>query len=355
MKRGIVLIALVLLGIGAPVFAQRRGRGVEIKMSSPVPANTEWGKKLVQLSKEWGAITGGEVQLKLFPNAVLGDEVTVIQQMDSGILDGAVLTSIGLNRITKKAQNIMTGRPATPSAAVITMSCPFLIRTEDELDLVLSTLKADLEARINEKGYFTLAWTRVGWAKIFSRDPVRTPADLRKQFVGTAPGEEELKTAFEAMGFKMRVVDQPQLLQALTTQMISAVYQSPIGAGGQQLVGVASCMLDLNIAPFMGGIVMTEKAWNEKIPDKYKAPLLEATRKVEQELHVAVKALEADVLNQIRTQMRGRFQVIVPTEAEKELWYSDIGRAVDRLKETTFDPAIYDKIVALLQKQRGGR
>lgn len=357
------MTVLFLSGAASLFGYNKRANGVmEISLSSPIPANTDWGKALARIAEDWRKVTNGEVILKVFPNAVLGDEGTAIQQIDSGALDAAVLSTFGLNMITKKTQNILTRQSSPPSTAIMTLSCPFLIRDEEELDLVLSGLKPDLEAKINEKGYFTLAWARVGWAKVFARTPVRTPSDLQKVFLGTAAGEDELKEIFEKMGFKLRVVEQKSLLQALTTKTIEAVYQSPIAAGGTQIVGVAPNMLNLNIAPFMGGIIFSQKTWDD-IPAKYKSELLRVTKQAEINLDRAIKELETSAIELIQAKMKGRFKVIDPSAQEIQQWYNLVNSALfddprtgrRGLVGTTFDAEIYRKVDALVKAHRGER
>jgi TRAP-type C4-dicarboxylate transport system substrate-binding protein len=356
MKKIVLTAVVTLLFFPALVFAQRRSNQLIIHMASPIPANTAWGEKLNEISVEWARITNNEVRLVIHPNGSLGTESAVIQQLDNGALDAAVLSSFGLNMITKKTQNIITRAPVPSSTSIITLSYPFLIRTEEELDLVMSGLKADLEATINSKGYFTLAWARVGWAKIFSRSPVFTPSDLRakNQFIGTGEGEDEIKTAFERMGLNMRVVNQKDILQALTTRTITAVYQSPIAAGGAQIVGVAPNMMDLNVAPFMGGIIFNQNSW-DKIPQQYKQELLRATKRIEAELDRAVKNLETEALAQISSRMRGRFVINRLTPAQEQEWYSLVDATLPPLIGTTFDRDIYNKIDAIVKAYRNRR
>lgn len=356
MKRLSLAAVLVLIFFPALVFAQRRSNQLVIHLASPIPANTAWGEKLNEIAVEWARITNNEIRLVIHPNGSLGSEGAVIQQLDNGALDAAVLSSFGLNMITKKSQNIITKAPSPPSTAIMTLSYPFLIRTEEELDLVMSGLKPDLEALINSKGYFTLAWARVGWAKIFSKTPVFVPADLqaKNQFVGTGEGEDEITTAFERMGLNMRIVAQKDLLQALTTRTITAVYQSPIAAGGAQIVGVAPNMMDLNIAPFMGGIIFNQKAW-DAIPERYKPELLRATKRIEGELDRAVRDLETEALNQISAKMRGRFVINQLTPAQKQAWYTLVDNTLPALIGTTFDRNIYNKIEAIVKPRRNER
>jgi TRAP-type C4-dicarboxylate transport system substrate-binding protein len=153
----IAVFCLVFLGVACPepAFAQRRK--VTIKLASLVPENTPWGSALNRMAAEWAAATKGEVSLMVYHNGSAGSEVDTLRKLKMNQIQAAILTSFGLNTITPE---------------ILTMSAPFLIRNNTELDLVLNDLKPELERRINEKGFYTLAWSKAGWVKFFSKAPV---------------------------------------------------------------------------------------------------------------------------------------------------------------------------------------
>jgi TRAP-type C4-dicarboxylate transport system substrate-binding protein len=129
----IVLILTFILSIN-PLFAQRK---ITIKMASPIPEATPWGKFFNQIANDWKRITNGEVELIVYHNGVAGNEKDVVRSLRLNQIQGAVLSTLGLYEITPE---------------IMTLSCPFLIRDDNELDLILAALKGDLETRINSKG-----------------------------------------------------------------------------------------------------------------------------------------------------------------------------------------------------------
>ena len=157
----IVLVLVLILEAGM-LFAQRT---ITIKMASQVPENTPWGYFFNQIAIDWKRITNGEVNLIIYHNGTAGNEETVLRNLRLNQIQAAVLSTFGLTEITPE---------------VLTLSCPFFIRNNDELDLVLKEVKDELERKINSKGFFTLAWSRVGWVKIFSKTPIFVPADLKR-------------------------------------------------------------------------------------------------------------------------------------------------------------------------------
>jgi TRAP-type C4-dicarboxylate transport system substrate-binding protein len=330
MKRKIPALLAALLMLCSSLFAQRK---ITIKMASPVPENSPWGECLNRIAGEWRRITGGEVELLIYHNGVAGGEDAVVRNLRVNQIQAAVLSTFGMYELSHE---------------IMTLSCPFLIRNDDELDAVLTGLKPELEATINAKGFYTLAWARVGWVKVFSKAPVFTPADLKRQKLGTNGEQAELNQAFKSMGFQMIPVARNDILVALNGGMVDAVYESPIAVGSLQIFGLAKNMASINIAPFMGGIIFNQRAWRS-IPDKYKNDLIAATRKIEAELDRSVRALESDM---VKTMGSYGLKVNQLSSGQEQLWYDEIGKVMPSLIGTVFDRNIYNRITAILTDYR---
>ncbi|MCL1928815.1 MAG: TRAP transporter substrate-binding protein DctP [Treponema sp.] len=328
-----LVLALVLLLLINPLFAQRK---ITIKMASPIPENTPWGVILNQMTNDWKKITNGEVELKIYHNGVIGNEKEVVRNLRSNQIQAAVLSTLGLYEITPE---------------IMTLSCPFLIRNDNELDLVLAGLKVDLEEKIKSKGYFTIAWARVGWVKFFSKSPIYVPADLKRQKLGTMADQAELNQVFKNMGFQMIPVETNDILIALNSNLVGAVFQSPIAVGSTQAFGLAKNMASINVAPFIGAIIINERTWRS-IPDRYRQQLIESAGRYERQLDREVKKLEDDLIK-----MMGNYGLKVNqlTPEQEQLWYDEIGRVMPSLVGTLFDRTIYRRIEALLQNSRNRR
>jgi TRAP-type C4-dicarboxylate transport system substrate-binding protein len=228
---------------------------------------------------------------------------------------------------------------------------PFLIRNDEELAAVLQVLKPELEAKINEKDFFTLAWANSGWVKIFSKAPVFVPGDLKRQKVGTNKDSPELTQAFKSMGYQMVPLNMSDILIALNSGMVEAVYQSPVYVGGMQLFGVLKNMASINLAPFMGGIILNQRAWRS-VPDQYKPQLQTISRRIASEIDDSISRLEASAVKI----MTGYGLVVNQVNAEQEqFWYKDVEQVMPTLLGTVFDRDLYTKIGDILQKYRSRR
>ena len=333
MKAFRIVLALALLFSVSPIFAQRK---ITIKMASPVPENTPWGHYLNRVANEWKRITNGEVEFIIYHNRTAGREEAVVRNMRVNQLQAGVLSTFGLTEIAPE---------------IMTLSCPFFIRNHDELDLVLGEMKDELEAKVNGKEFFTLAWAKVGWVKIFSKSPVLVPADLKKQKLGTINEYEKLNQVFRSMGFQLVPVTVDELLISLNSPMVDAVYESPIAVGSTQIFGLANNMASINMAPFMGAIVLNRRTWNA-IPDKYKPQLLEAAKKEEAELDKLVRKFEEDMISLMENY---GLKVNQLTPAQEQLWYDEVGRVMPTLIGSVFDRNIYNRIDTILRDYRNKR
>ncbi|MDR1353095.1 MAG: TRAP transporter substrate-binding protein DctP [Treponema sp.] len=332
----LVLVAVFFLGFSGPPGVHAQRRKISIKLASMVPENTPWGAKLNQMSREWAQITGGEVELVVYHNSVAGGEDDVVRKLRLNQIQGAVLTSFGLNAI---------------SPEILTLSCPFLIRNEGELDAVLENLKPELERRIDEKGFFTLAWSKAGWAKVFAKTPVTFPADLKRMKIATNPNEPEMEQALKTIGYPVVPVNSSETIVALNSGRIDAVYQSPVLVASMQVFGITKYMTSINIAPVMGGIVLNRTAWRA-IPDRYKSRIIESAKNIEREMDGEIQRLEREAIS---TMIRYGLRIQQLTPEQDQVWYDDVERSYPAMLGTTLDRDIFGRIDTILKNYRSRR
>jgi TRAP-type C4-dicarboxylate transport system substrate-binding protein len=234
---------------------------------------------------------------------------------------------------------------------ILTLSVPFVIRNDAELEVVLNTLKPELETKINEKGFFPLVLSKSGWVRIFSKVPVFEPGDLKRLKVGTPPEFPELTQALKTMGYQMVPVNINEILIAFSSGMIEAIYQSPVFIGGMQIFGVAKNMASINLAPLMGGILLNQRTWHA-IPDQYKPQLIGISQGIAREMEASISRLEADVIKIMST-----YGLVVNqlSPEQEQLWYKDIEQVMPTLLGTVFDRDLYNKIDDILKKHRSRR
>ena len=330
----LILFLMVTTIVPFSVFAQRRK--TVLKIASLVPENTAWGQALNAMSREWSVATNGNVELIIYHGGIIGEEDDVVRKLRLNQIQGAVLTSLGINLI---------------SPEVMSLSTPFLIRNDEELTLALDTFKPELDVNISKAGFYMLVWAKAGWVKIFSRNPVLVPADLKRQKVGVPPTMPELIQAFKTMGYQVVPQGYNDMLVGLNSGAIDAVYLSPVYVGALQLFGIAKHMTTLNLAPILGGIVLNQRGWRA-VPDEYKPKLIEITRNIERNLSSSIQGLENDA---IKTMTNYGLITHSINASQEQLWYADMERALPSLLGSVFDRDLYNRTSALLKRYRAGQ
>jgi TRAP-type C4-dicarboxylate transport system substrate-binding protein len=320
LPRPLFVILLVLLGV--PTFS------LEIKLASVAPEQSPWGAALNQMALDWQRISGGEVRLRVYHNAIAGEESDVLRKMRIGQLQAAVLTSAGMKQVVPE---------------VFSVSVPFMIRSREILSAVMDEIRPDLESEFDRNRLHVLAWTRAGWIHFFSRDPVTYPEDLKPQRLAADPNDEELLQAFRIMGYRPIAMPQPELLQSLNSGLVDAFYTSPLVAASYQWFALAPNMLDLRVAPFLGAIVITDTAWR-RIPSGIRDQLLESAQAIADQIEAEVLELEEEAVTMM--QQYGLHVQEVSPETEQR-WIDDVSR-YDRAMLDVFDPVMTQRIRGIL-------
>jgi TRAP-type C4-dicarboxylate transport system substrate-binding protein len=248
-------------------------------------------------------------------------------------IQAAVFTSSGMNLITSD---------------VVTLSCPFLIRTDAELDAVLDKLRPELEASVNKAGFVTLAWSKVGWVRFFSRRPVYVPADMKSQKLAVSGDMPSLNDAFRTMGYQLVETSLNDVLMSLSSGSIDAVFQSPVNAAVTQVFGIAKNMNSLKIAPFMGAILMNQAAWRS-IPARYRDALLKIGRETETQNSQNVAQMEDAAT---AAMLQNGLVINEATARQEQEWIDDVNRAMPQLLGKMFNRELYNDIQSVLKQIR---
>ena len=340
----VIVTAALIAGTGnGNLFAQRGGRTtetLEVKLASPLPKESPWGRTLDKIAVEWNRVTNGQVRLSVRHGGIEGSEHKMLLSLTSDTIQAGIFTSFGLSSI---------------DPSIMTLSAPFLIRNEKELDAVMRELQQDLETRLNSGNYFMLAWSKSGFVNIFSKDPVFTPDDLRRQRIASNADASDMNTAFKTMGFQIVESDWTDLGTKLNAGTVMAAYQNPAAVAAYQLHTIMKNMLSTNIAPVLGGIVINQVTWRKigNLNPKYQQDLLSVTRRIAEEFDAS---LQKTVNDAVQNMTRGGLKVNQPTGAQEQLWYNDIERVVPSLlANNVYDRDLYQKVNTILTRFRGGR
>ena len=79
-------------------------RPIIIKLATVAPEGTEYYNLLFEMGQRWQQETAGQVQLRIYPNGVVGGERDTIRKMRVGQIQASAMSSIGLAELTDQIQ-----------------------------------------------------------------------------------------------------------------------------------------------------------------------------------------------------------------------------------------------------------
>ncbi len=326
LSRGIAAIVFIAV-LSSPLYA------LTIKVGSIAPDGSPWDKALKKIAAEWKAISGGTIDMKIYPGGIVGNEPDMIRKMRIGQLQAAIFTGVGMSYI---------------SPEIFSMSLAFLVRDDRELDYIMGKMTPYYEKLTLKKGFVTVTWAKAGWVNFFSTRPVVYPRDLKTLKLSVAENDAEMLQAWRSMGYNAIPLSTNDLMTALQNGMIEAYYAPPLVSASFQWFGIAKHMCGIRIAPMIGGFVVSKKTWDQ-IPASMRPKLVASAKKVVDQLYIDTKTLETSAIATMKK--NGLVIHEVPADAAR-LWEKEGYKGYEAYVGKTFSRDLLTKIQGYLKEYR---
>lgn len=341
MKKKLLFVFFVLITVSC-IFAQQK---IILKIASSAPSRTPWDIELKKLAQEWNKITKGLVSVRFMDMTVLGGEKAGVVKMKPSRpgqrpqIDGAILSPVGLNELA-------------PNAKIFTLSLPFLIQSQEELDLVLSKYGYAFENEIQKNGCKLITWSNVGWLSFYTKDSYSNLDELKKIKMLCSNDTKDFTDVLKVSGFNVLPVDPAKFNQELKAATGTRSFASvSILAYTLRLYKDVSYMLDARLCPIMAGFVMSDESW-ALIPDQYKPAMLEAMNKTTKSLNAALEDMEREYVKEMK---QGGIKIISLNPQQKKEWTKEFHEDMKKVQKTLpniINAEIYEKITKQLEAYR---
>ncbi len=309
---------------------------VPLKIATLVPQNSSWFRILKEMGDTWERASGGRVKVTFYPGGRMGDDGDVIRKMRLGQLQGAVLASPGLAEIDR---------------SVYALSIPLAFDGPGEVYGVLDRMRPGLERAFAAKGFVILNWADGGWVRFFSRHPVASPQDLRRQKLFQWQGDAHTLEIWKSAGFNAVPAPAPELTTGLQTGLLDAFLTSPQVVLLMRYHEKAPHMTDLRWAMILAATVVRREAW-DRIPADVQPALLKAAQEAAERLRRDMAASEASDLEALK---RAGLKVVPVDAAARGQWEAMLRGAHDRIRGDYVPAPAYDEALAArdaLRKER---
>jgi TRAP-type C4-dicarboxylate transport system substrate-binding protein len=322
---------LVLAVLACVLAASASASALTIKLGSLAPVGSPWEIAARKIAAEWERLSGGSVTVKIYAGGVAGDEPDMIRKMRIGTLNAALMTVTGL-------QDIFNG--------LKTLSYPLLIRSDAELAYVLGRMEPFFDRQLSSRGFKPIFWSPSGWVYFFSREPVVTPADLRRQKLWVWSGDPDEVQAYQNAGFQTVTVAATDLMTSLQGGMVDALVTSPLVAASSQWFGIARNMCAMKLAPLWGAGVVSMRSWAQ-IPADLQPRLLEAAQKIADEMVPDIVKADGQAIDVMLKYGLTINQVPAPAAAA---WAELLDKTFSGLVGRAYDRESFDMVTGYLRE-----
>lgn len=331
----IITSAILILGTGAFSAMNKRAKPkYEIKFATVAPEGSTWTNVMHDLDEEIRQATDGQVGFRIYAGGVQGDEPDVLRKMRFGQLHAAGFTGSGLGEILSEVR---------------VLELPFLFQSKDEVDYVTDAFSERFDKAFREKGYVLLGWTEVGFVYLFSNKPVRSQADMQGIRIWTWQSDPLAQGLFEEMKVNPLPLSITEVLTALQTGMIDAVYCAPYAAVGLQWFTRVKYMLDLPLTNATGAVLMSKKLF-DRIPPEMQQTLLEISRRKLRELTILSRKNNEKAIEQM---VKSGITLNDPPDAEEMERFRQVGeRLKKRLSGELYSPELLGEVESALDDFR---
>lgn len=292
-----------------------------LKIGTIAPDGTPYVNALRAMGEAWKKGTAGRVTYAVQAGSA-GEELVLRDLRGSSRrLQVAQLSAISLSQL---------------DTAFNAFSLPMFFESYAEADRALDALTPTLEQRLEAKGLKVLNFAWAGWVHIFSKAPIVSVADLKKQPLFTSEADGAMNDWYKANNFTIKTLDATQLVPMLKTGMIHAAPSPPIYAQYLGLWTSAPNMMDVGFAPLLGATVMSIDAW-KKISAEDQKVLLDEAKKTGANLRRQIPKLEREAIDVMKTRK------LNVTTVDRAAWRREAETLAEAMRKANLIPGdVYD-------------
>lgn len=254
LRKIIIFGGLLVLALFIP-FQRAEGSSdaFTIRLGTIAPEETTWGDFAQKI--KWYVVnrTRGRAKIVWYMSGVQGDEPDMLRKMQTGELEGAAFTIVGLGAIE-------------PAIRVLLM--PFLLRNYEEVDYILDSMLPEFQRMYDRKGYVLMGFTEVGFPHVFSQKPLTSIDDFATVRMWSWEGEDLVQAVLGDLGFSRifpsSLYDAKKRLEA---GIVDAFYVPCYAQLGLQWYHHAAYMSDFTVGYTPAAFVMKKDYFTQLPPD----------------------------------------------------------------------------------------
>jgi TRAP-type C4-dicarboxylate transport system substrate-binding protein len=306
-------------------------RPIIIKLATVAPEGTEYYNLLLEMGQRWQQETNGQIQLRIYPNGVVGGERDTIRKMRVGQIQASAMSSIGLAELTDQIQ---------------AFTLPMGFKNYNEIDRVKNAMFGDISDGLSQSGFKLLFLVDIGWVYWFSTEEISVPQDLMDAKIYTTAGDYVSVELFKKFGFNAVPVSETDILTSLQTGMINSMQTVPILSLSSGWSALMPNMLDLKWGAFVGAVIVDERVW-KKIKPEHQKIMMDIAQDIGKKYQKSGREMEKkaiDVMQQYGMKIKK------PSDEEIAIWNDFKGEITPDVIDAYLSTDIYEKVTSAINE-----
>jgi len=302
MKRFLKVATATALLVSASVAAD-----YTIKFSHVVSSSTPKGKAADFFAKRVDELTGGKVEVKVFPSSQL-------------YTDKAVMKALKIGNVQMAAPSFSKFTSLVPQLQIFDL--PFLFRDANHVHAVMDgEVGQAMKDLVTDKGFVALDYWDNGFKHFSSNQKALVmPEDANGQKFRIM-SSKVIEAQFLAVGANPQVLPFSEVYSALQQGVVDAA-ENPLSNFYTKKFLEVQTSLTLSEHGYLGYlVVMSKKFWN-KFPEDLKPKVLQAMKEATALNRKLAAELEAQYLAEIKAyaEKSGNLKIISLTPEQKSAW-----------------------------------
>ena len=326
-----VFSLLALIGLSLYIPAQDRK---PVRLATLAPKGSSLHKSLQAMGEGWRGGPEGGVKLVIYPDGTMGGEGEMVRKMRVKQLQSGLLTVAGLEQID-------------PGVTAL-QNLPLVFRDLEEVAVVRSALQAEMERRFEAKGFVMLFLGDIGFVRFFSKQPMRTPEDLRKTKLFTQAGNTAQVDLMKSLGLAPQPLEPADVYTSLQTGLIDCAPMIPFYAQVSQIYKSAPHMLEMDWAPLVGGCVILKEVF-DSYPPALQAAMRASAKQAGDEIQARNRTENEEA---VRAMQANGLKLIKPSDAELLQWRAFLEPVYPQLRGKQVPADLYDLVMKTLESHR---
>jgi TRAP-type transport system periplasmic protein len=326
--------ACILTGVTLTLLCAHARAQTTLRMATVAPEGTIWAREIRTFIRTVEAETKGQVRFKIYFGGIAGDELEVGDRIRREQLDGAFSGGMLCMRLA-------------PSIRV--MRVLGLFQSRGEVGYVLGRLKPSIDEEFRKAGYYNLGLVGVGPELVFSRQPIRTLAELKATKLWTWGIDNTLKPALTAMGFSIVPGSPDGAARLYDHGSVDGFVAAPAAALAFQWSAQTRYLLPLRLSALNACVIIANRAL-DPLPVETRTVVRDAAARVIAHLEQAGREMDDALLSQLFAKQG---LTITPVSPQLRAQFFDESRALrDKMGEQLIPRALLERVLSFLADYR---